>query len=37
MLNSQVDGKIIEHTSEWDDHTIVSWVYDGTYVIYFPG
>jgi hypothetical protein len=36
MLNNQVEGEIIEQASEWDDHTIVTWVYEGANVIYFP-
>jgi hypothetical protein len=26
----------IEQASEWDDHTIVIWLNEGTSVIYFP-
>jgi hypothetical protein len=36
MLSNQVEREIIEQTSEWDDHTIVTWVYEGADVIYFP-
>jgi hypothetical protein len=36
MSNNQVEGEIIKQASEWDNHTIVIWVYEGTYVIYFP-
>jgi hypothetical protein len=37
MLNNQVEGKIIEHASECDDHTIVISVNEGAYFIYFLG
>jgi hypothetical protein len=37
MLNNQVEGKIIKHAHEWDDHTIVTWDYEGVDVIYFLG
>jgi hypothetical protein len=37
MLSNQVEGKIIEHAHEWDDHTIVTWDYGGANVIYFLG
>jgi hypothetical protein len=36
MLSNQVEREIIEQTSEWDDHTIVTWVYEGADAIYFP-
>jgi hypothetical protein len=35
MLSNQVEGKIIEQGSKWDDHTNVTWVYEGVDVIYF--
>ncbi len=28
MSNNQVEGKIIELTGEWDNHTIMTWVYE---------
>jgi hypothetical protein len=34
MLSNQVEGEIIKLTSEWDEHTIVTWVYEGVDVIY---
>jgi hypothetical protein len=37
MSSNQVKGKIIKQVGEWDDHTIMAWVYEGAYVIYFPG
>jgi hypothetical protein len=36
MSSNQVEGKITKLVGEWDDHTIVTWVYEGAYVIYFP-
>jgi hypothetical protein len=36
MLSNQVEGEIIELVGEWDDHTIMTWVYEGANVIYFP-
>jgi hypothetical protein len=36
MLRNQVEREIIEQASEWDDDTIMTWVYEGAYVIYFP-
>jgi hypothetical protein len=37
MLSNQVEGKIIKQAHEWDDHTIVTWDYEGADVIYFLG
>ncbi len=37
MLSNQVEGKIIEQAREWDNHTIVTWDYEGVDVIYFLG
>jgi hypothetical protein len=36
MLNNQVEGEIIEPIGKWDEHTIMTWVYEGANVIYFP-
>jgi hypothetical protein len=36
MSSNQVEGEIIELVGEWDNHTIVIWVYEGADVIYFP-
>jgi hypothetical protein len=35
-LSNQVDGEIIEQARKWDDHTIMTWDYEGADVIYFP-
>jgi hypothetical protein len=37
ISNNQVEGERIKQASEWDDHTIVTWVNEGAYVIYFLG
>ncbi len=37
MLNNQVKGEIIEEAGKWDNHTMMTQVYDGTYVLYFQG
>ncbi len=36
MLSNQVKGEKIEQVGEWDDHTIMAWVYERADVIYFP-
>jgi hypothetical protein len=36
MSNNEVEGEIIEHACEWDDHAIVIWDYEWPNVIYFP-
>jgi len=36
MSSNQIEGKIIKHVREGDDHTIVTWDYEGANVIYFP-
>jgi hypothetical protein len=36
MSRNQVEGEIIEQAHEWDNHTIVTWDYEGTNVICFP-
>ncbi len=37
MLSNQVEGEIIEQVHKWDDHTIVTWDYEGVNVICFLG
>ncbi len=37
MFNNQVEGGIIEQACKWDNHTIVTWDYEGANVIYFLG
>ncbi len=37
MSSNQVEKEIIEHDANWDNHTIVTWDYEGAYVIYFLG
>jgi hypothetical protein len=37
MLSNQVEGEIIEQVGEWNNHTIMTWVYEGVEVIYFLG
>jgi hypothetical protein len=37
MSSCQVEGEIIEPISNWDNHTIMIWVYEGVDVIYFLG
>jgi hypothetical protein len=34
MSSNQVEGEMIELTSKWDNHTIMTWVYEGAYVIF---
>ncbi len=36
MSNNQVEGEIIKQANEWDDHIILTQVYEGVDVIYFP-
>jgi hypothetical protein len=36
-VSNQVAKEIIEQPTNWDDHTIVTWVYEGADVIYFLG
>jgi hypothetical protein len=37
MSSNQVEEEIIEHDANWDNHTIVTWDYEGADVIYFLG
>jgi hypothetical protein len=37
MLSNQVEGEIIKQACKWDDHTIITWDYEGEDVIYFLG
>jgi hypothetical protein len=36
MSSNQVEGKIIKQIGQWDNQTIVTWVYERVDVIYFP-
>jgi hypothetical protein len=37
MSSNQVERKIIKQAREWDDHTIMTWDYEGGDAIYFLG
>jgi hypothetical protein len=37
MSSNQVEEEIIKHAANWDNHTIVTWVYEMADVIYFLG
>jgi len=37
MSNNQLKRKILKQVGEWDDPTIMAWVYEGVDVIYFLG
>ncbi len=37
MSINQVQEEIIKHAANWDNHTIVTWVYETVDVIYFLG
>jgi hypothetical protein len=37
MSSNRVEGEIIEQAREWDNHTIMTQVYEGANVIYFLG
>lgn len=34
-VEHQVEGEIIKHACEWNDHTIMTWHYESANVIYF--
>ncbi len=37
MSSNQVEREIIKQAHKWDDHTIMTWDYEGGDVIYFLG
>jgi hypothetical protein len=37
VSSNQIEGKIIKQAHKWDDHTIVTWDYEGANVIHFLG
>jgi hypothetical protein len=36
-LSNKVEGEIIKHAHKWDNHTIMTWDYEGENIIYFLG
>jgi hypothetical protein len=35
MPSNQVEEEIVKQVVDWDNQTIMTWVYEGAYIIYF--